>query len=65
MPTAICNNCGKTTNSTLSDYWNKPIGKVSECYAGWVDGKWVKGCTEPPDGFIKSFVEKMIAPKKY
>lgn len=63
MPTAICK-CGKTTNSAVSDYWTKPIGKVTKCYASWEDGKWVKGCTEPPnDGYTKPFVEKMLAKK--
>ena len=49
MPTAKCKKCGGFTNSTTSNYWDTKDNIPTECYAKWVKGKWIKGCTEPPE----------------
>lgn len=43
MPTAVCK-CGRTTNSTTSNYW-ETHGKPTQCYAAHDGEKWVKGCS--------------------
>lgn len=49
-----CNGCGRTTNSATSNYaldteidgkTPKECGVATQCYAAFVDGKWVKGCS--------------------
>ena len=51
MPSAICQTCGRMTNSATSNYWNhKPLeGKdfqtVTKCFvAVGKDNNWEKGC---------------------
>jgi hypothetical protein len=44
MSGCICATCGKITNTAVSNYWDNRGGKATECYAAYVDGKWVKGC---------------------
>lgn len=53
MPIAICQNCNRVTNSMTSDFWNRVASDnvtpkepriATECYAAFVDNKWVKGC---------------------
>ncbi len=53
MPNAKCTGCDRLTNSATSNYISdtefdhrtpKDVGVVTECYAAFVDGKWVKGC---------------------
>jgi hypothetical protein len=49
MPSAICQTCGRWTNSVVSNYFvrskTKALEVVTECYAAYVDGIWVKGCS--------------------
>lgn len=45
MPVLICNNCGGTTNTVVSEFDFRNIEQgASRCYAKYEDGKWVKGC---------------------
>ena len=45
MPSGICGGCSRITNSTTSDWWfTATRDHATECYAAFVDGKWVKGC---------------------
>lgn len=48
LMTATCSNCKRPTNTFLSDYSTctktKKAGIITECYAAFVDEKWVKGC---------------------
>jgi len=44
MPMGPCGGCGKITNSTTSNWWLTNDLKPTECYAAYVDNKWVKGC---------------------
>lgn len=48
------------TNSALSNYWHKN-GKPTECYAAYVDEKWVEGCAiDKADSFNADFARKII-----
>ena len=45
MPSGICIGCNRVTNSTLSNWWfTDTFDHATECYASFVDGRWVKGC---------------------
>jgi len=52
MPSTICTNCGRLTNSAVSNYWfpDEPDGGskdpevATKCYVALVDNVWVKGC---------------------
>jgi len=52
MPSTICANCGRLTNSAVSNYWMpddpdgvpKEPGVATKCYAVLVNKVWVKGC---------------------
>lgn len=53
MPIAICTNCGRTTNSSTSNYWldtevdgktPKEMWVATRCYLAFVDELWVRGC---------------------
>lgn len=70
MPGATCTNCGKLTNSATSNYWlrteadgktPKEGGVATECYAAFVDGKWVKGCKyDNARSWRKKMLEKLL-----
>lgn len=63
MPTAKCKKCGGFTNSTTSNYWFTKDHKPTKCYAKIVKGKWVKGCTKPPD-YEKAWIDHVIKDKE-
>lgn len=71
MPSAICKSCGRETNSACSNYWNvRPVGEVTECYAAWEYGKYVKGCAydklDDSKYSPKHFADHLISrPKEY
>lgn len=53
MPVATCTNCGRITNSSTSNYWShteidgetpKDSFVATQCYAAFVNNKWIKGC---------------------
>jgi hypothetical protein len=52
MPTSPCAGCGQLTNSATSNWWDetdragkpKQLGIATECYAAYVEGRWVCGC---------------------
>ena len=67
MPVAKCINCGRTTNSATSNYWSdteidgkttKEMFVATQCYAAFVNGKWIKGCVYNDIGQMK---KKMLA----
>jgi hypothetical protein len=54
MPPLRCTSCGEITNTIVSNYISntevdgitpKKSGIVTNCYAAFVNGKWVKGCS--------------------
>lgn len=65
MAIGICQGCGKQTNSAVSNWIDgreRDPEKPIECYAAYVDGKWVKGCAyHKAIWFMKSYVDKLIA----
>ena len=63
MSTANCKKCGGLTNSTTSDYWFAKDNIPTECYAKFVEGKWVKGCTEPPE-YEKDWIAHILGKDK-
>jgi len=46
MPSLICNNCNKITNTACSNHLSpcRNDGKANECYCYFEEGKWEKGC---------------------
>lgn len=61
MPAIPCA-CGGVTNTAVSEHLMLfEDNKATECYAKWVDGKWVPGCGyHHADGFMKQFADGMI-----
>jgi hypothetical protein len=60
-----CTNCGRATNGATSNYWSskeidcetpKEFGIATQCYAAFVNGKWVKGCVYNDIGPMKKMV---------
>ena len=73
MPVVTCNKCGNKTNSATSDYWTEvekagstiPEVRATKCYAAFVDGRWVRGCSfAEADEFNRRFALKVIARAK-
>jgi len=66
MPAIPCKGCGRTTNTAVSDHLSGTINEeAAECYAAFVDGKWVKGCGyDNALDFQKSYATKIIANQK-
>ncbi|MCK9544494.1 MAG: hypothetical protein M0R03_20945 [Novosphingobium sp.] len=70
MPSGICKGCGRVTNSTTSNWWfTTTKDHATECYAAYVDDKWVKGCAydklNRADKYSPiHFVDKLIKKKK-
>ena len=63
MSTILCNKCGGTTNTALSDHINSPFkGKAERCFARWENNKWVEGCAfnDKDDVFMINFAKKII-----
>jgi len=61
MPSGVCSGCGRITNSAVSNWWDTS-GKPTECYAAFVDNKWVKGCGyQSADDLTRHIVGKIIA----
>lgn len=44
MPILVCRECGRLTNTAVSDHIDSKDGKADSCYAAFVDGEWVEGC---------------------
>lgn len=65
MPSGKCRGCGKITNSACSNWWFCEGEGADECYAAFVDDKWVKGCkyenAQPP---MKMFTDHMLKEEK-
>lgn len=60
MPSGKCNGCGEITNSATSNWWDTG-GKPTECYAAFIDDKWVKGCAfDRADPLVKKIVSSLF-----
>lgn len=63
MPVVQCQ-CGSTTNSAVSDYWEqlaKGGKRASYCLVAWINGKWEKGCGfDKADVASKKFALELI-----
>ncbi len=57
--------CGSTTNSAVSEYWNSRSlddGLARGCYAAWVDGQWQRGCLYgQADVLMKKMADDLMA----
>lgn len=70
MPVATCTNCGRITNSATSNYWldteidgktPKEMWIATQCYAAFVQGKWVEGCVyNAIDPMKKKILAKLL-----
>jgi hypothetical protein len=60
MPSVRCK-CGRMTNSTTSNYWDKK-GKPNECYVAFGEnGGYVKGCAyDKVDCFMKVWCDHLL-----
>lgn len=58
MSVVTCKNCGRVTNTAVSDHLDeKDTGVATKCYAAWEDNNWVKGCSfEEADDFVKKYI---------
>ena len=63
MPTAICKSCGGESNSTVSDYWEKPFAVITKCFAKYEGGKWVAGCAYDKKKHESWFATSLIRAK--
>lgn len=68
MPVTTCTGCGRLTNSSTSDYWQrtepdgktpKEVGVVSRCYVAFVNEKPIEGC-----GYDDLVKENMASKKR-
>ena len=66
MPEIKCANCGRTTNTAVSDHIRNREGKADGCYLAFDPEVWsVRGCWyERAPEYMKRYVDKMIEDNK-
>lgn len=59
MGVLICRGCKRETNTAVSNAYSKePYGVATECFAAYVDGEWVKGCSKKESVVVTEFFKK-------
>ena len=65
MVAVKCTKCGRMTNTVFCNaYFEEPYGVATECYAAWVDGKWVEGCAKIKDVIVYRMLKEITDKQK-
>ena len=61
MSIIMCRKCGRQTNTAVCYHIHLRDDMADECYAAFVDGKWVPGCaSDKSPEYIKLSMEKFF-----